>query len=40
MLPSRQNTDGPERQIQYTVWCIERSIELMDQGTEKCVPAV
>lgn len=37
LLPSRQNTDGPERQLQYTVWNIERAIDLMDQGTEKCV---
>lgn len=36
MLPSRQNTDGPERQIQYTVWNIERAIDLMEQGTERC----
>ena len=34
LLPSRQNTDVPERQIQYTFWMIERAIDLMEPGVE------
>ncbi|KAG6889288.1 hypothetical protein C0992_005704 [Termitomyces sp. T32_za158] len=34
LFPSRQNTDGPERQIQYTVWMLERTIDLMGSGVE------
>lgn len=36
MLPSRQNTDGPERQLQFAVWMLERTIDLMGPGVE-CV---
>ncbi|KAG6901794.1 hypothetical protein C0995_007820 [Termitomyces sp. Mi166 len=34
LFPSRQNTDGPERQIQFTVWMLERTIDLMGPGVE------
>ncbi|KAG6849783.1 hypothetical protein H0H93_005169 [Arthromyces matolae] len=34
LFPSRQNTDGPERQIQFTVWMLERTIDLMSPGVE------
>jgi CRAL/TRIO domain len=34
MIPSRQNTEEPTRQIQYTVWTLERSIDLMGPGVE------
>nr|GAT60695.1 predicted protein [Mycena chlorophos] len=34
LLPSRQNTDGPARQIQYTVWMLERCIDVMPAGVE------
>jgi len=34
MFPSRQNTDGPVRQIQYAVWMLERGIDLMGPGVE------
>ncbi|KAF9516938.1 hypothetical protein BS47DRAFT_584425 [Hydnum rufescens UP504] len=34
MLPSRQNTDDPVRQLQYTVWTLERCIDLMGPGVE------
>ncbi|KAF8311704.1 CRAL/TRIO domain-containing protein [Clavulina sp. PMI_390] len=37
LLPSRQNTDVPEKQLQYTIWNIERAIDLMDQGVENLV---
>ena len=36
MFPSRQNTDEPTRQIQYTVWMLERAIDLTGPGVE-CV---
>ncbi|KAG5636163.1 hypothetical protein H0H81_008944, partial [Sphagnurus paluster] len=34
LFPSRQNTDEPTRQIQFTVWNLERTIELMGPGVE------
>ncbi|KAJ7227257.1 CRAL-TRIO domain-containing protein [Mycena pura] len=34
LLPSRQNTTEPTRQVQYTVWMLERCIELMPPGVE------
>ncbi|KAF8627046.1 hypothetical protein AX17_006386 [Amanita inopinata Kibby_2008] len=34
MFPSRQNTDGPTRQIQFAVWMLERCIDLMRPGVE------
>jgi hypothetical protein len=36
MFPSRQNTDDPIRQIQYTVWMLERTIDLTGPSVE-CV---
>lgn len=34
MFPSRQNTNEPIRQIQYTVWMLERAIDLTGPGVE------
>ncbi|KAI0044925.1 CRAL/TRIO domain-containing protein [Auriscalpium vulgare] len=34
LIPSRQNTEESPRQIQYTVWMLERAIELTGQGVE------
>lgn len=34
MIPSRQNTEESPRQMQYTVWFLERCIDLMPPGTE------
>ncbi|KAG6813394.1 hypothetical protein H0H92_011371 [Tricholoma furcatifolium] len=34
LFPSRQNTDEPERQIQFTVWMLESTIDLMSPGVE------
>jgi len=34
MVPSRQNTEEGPRQMQYTVWVLERCIDLMPPGTE------
>ncbi|EGN98659.1 hypothetical protein SERLA73DRAFT_181226 [Serpula lacrymans var. lacrymans S7.3] len=34
MIPSRQNTEESPRQIQYTVWMLERAIDLMGPGVE------
>src|ERR1700722_15991117 len=34
MFPSRQNTEGATRQIQFTVWQLERCIDLMGPGVE------
>jgi len=34
MLPSRQNTDPSDRQIQQVVWVLERATDLMGAGTE------
>ncbi|KAG5645927.1 hypothetical protein DXG03_004716 [Asterophora parasitica] len=34
LFPSRQNTDEPTRQIQMTVWMLERTIDLMGPGIE------
>lgn len=39
MFPSRQNTDEPIRQIQYTVWMLERAIDLTGPGVECVVHA-
>lgn len=36
MIPSRQNTEESPRQVQFTVWLLERCIDLMPPGTE-CV---
>ncbi|RDB26323.1 CRAL-TRIO domain-containing protein C23B6.04c [Hypsizygus marmoreus] len=34
MFPSRQNTNEATRQIQFAVWMLERSIDLMAPGVE------
>ena len=34
MIPSRQNTTDPVRQIQFVVWMLERIIDLMGPGVE------
>ncbi|QRV75113.1 phosphatidylinositol transfer protein [Ceratobasidium sp. AG-Ba] len=34
MLPSRQNTDESVRQLQFAVWMLERSIDVMGPGVE------
>jgi len=34
LLPSRQNTSESPRQIQFVVWTIERTIDLMGPGVE------
>ncbi|TFK47681.1 CRAL/TRIO domain-containing protein [Heliocybe sulcata] len=34
LIPSRQNTDESPRQIQFTVWMLERAIDLMGPGVE------
>ncbi|PPQ69151.1 hypothetical protein CVT25_004531 [Psilocybe cyanescens] len=34
MIPSRQNTTEATRQIQYAVWMLERSVDLMEPGVE------
>ena len=34
MIPSRQNTDDATRQIQFTIWVLERGIDLMEPGVE------
>ncbi|KIJ52629.1 hypothetical protein M422DRAFT_26201 [Sphaerobolus stellatus SS14] len=34
LIPSRQNTDGQTRQIQFTFWALERTIDLMAPGVE------
>ncbi|KDR76225.1 hypothetical protein GALMADRAFT_247498 [Galerina marginata CBS 339.88] len=34
MIPSRQNTDEATRQIQFTVWMLERCVDLMEPGVE------
>ncbi|KAG6909051.1 hypothetical protein DXG01_002203 [Tephrocybe rancida] len=34
LFPSRQNTEEPTRQIQFTVWMLERTIDLMNPGVE------
>ncbi|KAJ7067012.1 CRAL/TRIO domain-containing protein [Mycena amicta] len=34
LLPSRQNTTEPPQQIQYTVWMLERCIDMMPAGIE------
>ncbi|KAK1225009.1 Phosphatidylinositol transfer protein (PITP) [Marasmius sp. AFHP31] len=34
MLPSRQNTEENPRQLEYTVWMLERCIDLMDANVE------
>jgi len=34
MLPSRQNTEPSDRQIQQVVWVLERATDLMAPGTE------
>lgn len=33
-MPSRQNTDEATRQVQFAVWMLERSIDLMGPGVE------
>jgi len=37
MIPSRQNTDEPKRQIQFAFWMMERCIDLMEPGVEYVV---
>ncbi|KAL0572208.1 Phosphatidylinositol transfer protein (PITP) [Marasmius crinis-equi] len=34
MCPSRQNTEETPRQVEYTVWMLERCIDLMDANVE------
>jgi hypothetical protein len=34
MIPSRQNTTEGPRQVQYTVYMLERCIDLMGPGVE------
>ncbi|KAJ7678888.1 CRAL-TRIO domain-containing protein [Mycena polygramma] len=34
LIPSRQNTTESTRQVQFTVWMLERCIELMPPGVE------
>ncbi|KAG9103102.1 hypothetical protein FRC06_000204 [Ceratobasidium sp. 370] len=34
MLPSRQNTDESVRQLQFAVWMLEKSIDVMGPGVE------
>ncbi|KAJ7707632.1 CRAL/TRIO domain-containing protein [Mycena rosella] len=34
LLPSRQNTTESTRQVQFTVWMLERTIDLMPPGVE------
>ncbi|KIJ95784.1 hypothetical protein K443DRAFT_682763 [Laccaria amethystina LaAM-08-1] len=34
MIPSRQNTEEPTRQIQFAVWMLERGVDLMEPGVE------
>ena len=34
MIPSRQNTEESPRQIQHTVWMLERAIDLTGPGVE------
>ena len=34
MFPSRQNTNEPPRQIEFVVWMLERTIDLMGPGVE------
>lgn len=34
MMPSRQNTEESPRQIQYTVWFLERALDLTGPGVE------
>lgn len=34
LFPSRQNTAEPTRQIQFTVWMLERTVDLMGPGVE------
>ena len=34
MVPSRQNTADPVRQIQFVIWMLERVVELMGPGVE------
>ncbi|KAI8982724.1 CRAL/TRIO domain-containing protein [Trametes punicea] len=37
LRPSRQNTEESMRQVHFTVWCLERLIELMGPGVETLV---
>jgi hypothetical protein len=32
MYPSRQNTDGQKRQLQFAIFMLERAIDLMGPG--------
>ncbi|KAH7911527.1 CRAL TRIO domain-containing protein [Hygrophoropsis aurantiaca] len=34
MCPSKQNTEEGPRQIQYTVWMLERAVDMMGPGVE------
>ena len=34
LIPSRQNTQESPRQIQFTVWNLERAIDLAGPGVE------
>jgi len=34
MIPSRQNTEESPRQMQYTVWMLERALDLAGPGVE------
>jgi len=37
MIPSRQNTTEAPRQIDYAVWMLERTIDLMEPGVESVI---
>jgi len=34
MMPSRQNTEESPRQIQHTVWMLDRALDLTGPGVE------
>lgn len=34
MSPGKQTTEESPRQLQYTVWILERAIDLMGPGVE------
>ena len=34
MIPSRQNTEESPRQIEFTIWMLERALDLTGPGVE------
>lgn len=34
LVPSKQNTEESPRQIHFTIWALERTIDLMGPGVE------